>query len=158
MLQAHIQIDKKLAIKAYKRALHPVAIKNFSATYGSLMFSAWLVVAVVDFFTNQEALISYHTAFLFGLWVLEIAVATVYWHRTLARTTQGWGFYAKLDNEGVTTQYDEAKHAWHDYSAYIEYAEYLQIIDSTGNISFLPKNEALAEIVAFTKTKIPRKS
>ncbi len=158
MLQAHIQIDKDLAVRAYKRALRPSAVKSFAISYGWLTFAAWLGVSAIDFFAGQVDLILYHSIFFFGLWVLEVAVATFYWQRILASTTQGWGFRATLDDDGVTTQYGETKHAWTDYSAYIEYEDYLQLIGPGGQISFLPKTAELAEIVVLTKEKIPNNS
>ena len=160
MLQADIWIDKHLAIKAYKRALQSREIWGLALGHGVVNIATLLgAVATVigldtDYSLDHQVLLIRLSIFFTILWMFEVAGGFFYWQRTLRRTTQGWGFHATLDDEGVTTQAGETKRVWGDYSAYVEYEDYLQLTGPGGEISFLPKRPELTEIIAFTKEKI----
>ena len=81
----------------------------------------------------------------------------IQWRKNLKKHLKGHTFFAKVNDEGVTTRKDEEFHKWDTYKYFIEYDDYLMFKHIDGSMSFLPKTEELKEIIDFTKTKIPQK-
>lgn len=106
---------------------------------------------------DAEHLIGLHAKLFLGIWVIISAYEYVNWYRRIG-DTDGWSFYAELDEAGVNTN-AAAKNRieWDSYVSYEEYEDYLQINDKRGGISFLPKTPDLFEAIEFTKRKIQKK-
>lgn len=164
MPQANIRVDKDLAARAYKRALRPRTIRDLLPFYAIPYFVALLgTLAIVsaldtDYNLDHKALVVRLAGLFAGLWICQVAVTVYFWQRSLTEEQRGASFHASLDNEGVTVQYEEIRRPWSDYTAYIEYEDYLQLLGPGGEISFIPKSVELEEVIAFTKEKIPNSS
>jgi len=161
MLEAHIKIDKDLAVKGFRRALKYKALQDISYFYAVRLMIVWLVVSLANALWEQADLSKIHLVFLVVLWI-GISIHGYYkWHRELADQTEGWEFIAKLDDTGVTTQSvqkaeeEEIKYGWDRYQSYKDCGDYLQIAFDGGGYTFLPKTAELAEVIEFTKNKIP---
>lgn len=157
MLDAHIEIEDKLAAKGFKRAMRSKAIIDIAHYYATNLVVVWIIIAIADGIFGAGHLIFPHLLFIIGLGI----VATVYgyfdWVKRIEQT-KGWSFYAKLDEQGVITNLSqENRFNWNYYKNYKEYEDYLQIESSEGTFTFVPKTPELSEIVEFTKQKIPRK-
>lgn len=158
MLEAQIEIDKELAVKGYKRALKNKALREIAYFYASRLTIVWLVVSAANLLVNEENLTNYYLLIFAGLWIISTTHGYLQWQKKLANETQGWSFYASLDDIGVTTNINRNnRYNWDFYTNYIEYDDYLQINDSQGDVTFLPKSAELSEIIEFTKNKIPQK-
>lgn len=90
------------------------------------------------------------------VWVVVSIFGYVNWQKGLVEKAEGWGFDARVDKTGVTTWHDtESRHNWNFYLDYKEYDDYLEIRDQDGNVTFVPKEPHLAELIEFTKKQIP---
>lgn len=160
MLEARVEIPDDIASPGFKRAKTPGALLQIASQYGYNLVVIWAVVAFVDLILRAGYLILPHLAVLTGLWIAATIYRYFAWSKEIAQT-RGWTFYAQLDDHGVTLRRDptegETRVSWSFYKNYVEYETYLQIEDSTGNFSFLPKTPELFELIEFTKTKIPEK-
>jgi hypothetical protein len=158
MLEAHIKIEKELAVEGFRRALKFKAVKDISYFYGLRLMIVWIVISLANALAGEEHLSGYHGLFLIAVWIAFSVHVYYKWHRDLG-DTEGWEFYAQLDEFGVTTTADgENRNEWNFYSSYIEHEDYLQINDTDGGITFLPKTPELTELVEFTKRKISEKA
>jgi hypothetical protein len=157
MLEAHIQIDDDLAAKGYRRALQSKAIADICNHYAKNLLIVYMFVAAADAILDAPDLIWSHFLCLCVLWVFACIYGYSDWTKRVAQT-RGWSFHAKLDELGVTTDNSqETRNNWNFYTSYKEYEDYLQIDNSEGAVTFLPKTPELFEIVEFTKQKIPRR-
>ena len=157
MPEAHVRIEKELAVEGFRRALKFSAVKDISYYYGLRLMVVWIVISLANALAGEEHLSGYHGLFLLAIWIAVSVHGYYKWHRDLG-DTEGWEFYAQLDELGVTTTVNgENRNEWNFYSSCIEHEDYLQINDTRGGITFLPKTPELAELVEFTKRKIPVK-
>ena len=157
MIEEHIQIDKNLAVKGYKKALKFKAIRDTTYFWATRLFIVWIAIVIADQIGNQGQLIGLHFQFILGLWVIASIYSYVDWYKKI-NNIEGWDFHAKLDEKGVTTTISkESRMDWNSYANYKEYEDYLQINDVHGGITFLPKTSKLNNVIEFTKTKIRKK-
>lgn len=162
MLEAQIKIDHELAVKGFRRALRFKAFQDISYFYAVRLMAVWLVVSLVNALWDRGGLTTIHLIFLAVLWLI-VSIHDYYkWHKELAGRTEGWEFIAKLDDGGVATRLiqdpqEEVRQDWDFYQSYRDYEDYIQINDTGGGITFLPKTPGLKEIIEFTKNKIPEK-
>jgi hypothetical protein len=157
MIEAHVKIEKDLAVKGLRRALKFHAIKDISYFYALRLMIVWLVISLANALAGGSHLTSYHGLFLIAVWIGVSIHGYRKWYRDIG-DTEGWEFYAKADELGVTTEpVSESRKEWSFYSNYIEHDDHLQINDTAGGITFLPKRPELEDLIDFTKTKIPEK-
>jgi len=159
MLEAQVEIPDALASEGYKRAMALRAVGQIGGYYSRNLAVIWVVIAIADAFANAGHLIFYHFLFLLAVAAVATAMRHYDWSKEVA-AMKGWTFHAKLDDDGVVTQYSllPSEHrGWEFYRNYVEYDSYLQIEDQNGGFSFLPKTPELFEIIEFTRSKIPEK-
>lgn len=157
MLEAHIEIEDKLAVKGFKRAMQGKAITDIAKFYANYLIIIWIVIAVADGILGAGHLIFYHLLVIAGLWIVATAYGYLDWSKRIAQI-KGWSFHAKLDEQGViVTRSENERLNWNFYKNYKEYDDYLQIECTNGNFTFVPKTPELFELVEYTKEKIPRK-
>jgi hypothetical protein len=156
MLEAHITIDRDLIIKGYKKAHAVKVLGDAVGFYGWRLLLVWLAVAAADGMKDREDLIGIHLFIVLGA-AAALSIHTYYdWTKKLAGAAADGYLHVVLDDEGVTIKNDNDKRIeWDSYSHFKEYEDYLEITHSSGEISFLPKTDELADVIVFTKTKIP---
>jgi hypothetical protein len=156
MIEAHISIDRDLAIKGYKKAYGMQALQNGASFYSWRAFIVFLPIAFADGFYGRADLIGVHLYILVGLAVAASLHFYFDWMKKLSANARDTELHVVLDDEGVAIKNDNDKRIeWETYSYLKEYEDYLEITHSSGDISFLPKRNELAEVIIFTKTKIP---
>ncbi len=157
MLEAHIEIEDKLAAKGFKRAMRNKAIAELAHYYATNLVIVWIIIAIADGIFGAGHLIFPHLLFIIGLCVAATILGYFDWVKRIDQT-KGWSFHAKLDEQGVITDISqETRYNWNYYKNYKEYEDYLQIESSEGTFTFVPKTPELSEMIEFTKQKIPRK-
>ena len=159
MIEANILIDRDLTIKGYKRAYGMQALRNGASFYSGRAFVVFLAVAIVDTLYGAGQVVSAH---LYVLAALAVG-ASVYhyfdWLRKLSADARDHEFQVVLDDAGVTIKNENDKRIeWSAYAYFKEFEDYLEITDTAGDVSFLPKRDELADVIVFTKTKIPNKT
>jgi len=157
-LSGHIRIEKDLAIKGYRRALRFSAFNTFAYYYATRLTVVGLILAMADATAGERDLIPRHAAVLAIVWLGITIYDYVCWYRDLETKTVGWEFDATLDDSGVKvyTKYEaESEYPWSHYTSCREYEDYLEIRNSKGEVTFVPKTSDLLEMVAYTKEKIP---
>lgn len=110
MLNAHIQIDDELAVRAMTKAFRFRAIKELISLYGLAFIFVWILVAFADFYWDARHLIIKHFLILFGLWLATVAYGYRDWVKKIKQTT-GWSFDAAVDDGGVTAN-QSAEHRY----------------------------------------------
>ena len=156
MIEVHIPIDRDLIIKGYKKAYAMQVLQNGAAFYSWRAFIVFLVIAIVDVIYKSGNLIGIHLYVITGL----AFVASLYhyfdWLKQVSTNARDSELHVVLDDDGVILK-DEADRRieWSSYKYFKEYEDYLEITNSSGEISFLPKNNDLANVIIFTKSKIP---
>lgn len=158
MIEAHVKIDKNIAVKGYRKALRSQALKDIPYFYASRLMIVWLVVCFANALAGMSHLSGYHGLFFLATWAGISVHGYRKWYREVGEM-DGWEFYARVDELGVTTDAtSETRNEWSKYSSYAEYDDYLQITETSGGITFLPKRPELEELIEFTKTKISEKN
>lgn len=158
MIEAHIRIDRDLIIKGYKKAHGMKALGNGASFYSWRLLLVWFAVAMVDAWGNRADLMKIHFCIIMSLSVVAAVHSYFDWSKKLSQTAQDTELHVILDDEGVTIKNDLDKLIeWNSYSYFKEYDAYLEITHSSGEISFVPKTDELANVIIFTKTKIPSK-
>jgi len=160
MLEAHVKIDKELAVKGFRRAKRYSAFHEIALFYGYRLAAVWIVISIADAVIGAPNLMTFHLVVLGIVWLAATVHRYAQGYKEVAQQTVGWEFYAKLDDIGVTTDAEQVPniqdfYPWSHYTGYREYDDYLEITDINGQTSFLPKDPKLYEIIAFTKRKIP---
>jgi uncharacterized membrane protein len=69
MLEAHIKIDKDLAVKGFRRALKYKAFQDISYFYAVRLMIVWLVISLANALWDQGNLSKIHLVFLVVLWL-----------------------------------------------------------------------------------------
>ncbi len=159
-LSGHIKIDKELAVKGYRRALRFSAFNTYSYYYAVRLVVVGLAIAMADAFWDERDLIPRHAAVLGVVWLGITLFEYIRWYHDLGTKTEGWEFDATLDDTGVKSYAKveaENKYAWDFYTSCREYEDYLEIRDSNGQVTFVPKTQELNDLVNFTKEKIPNR-
>lgn len=159
MLEAHIKIEKDLAVKGFRRARRYSAFHEIAQFYGYRLAAVWIIISIADSVIGAPNLMTFHLLVLALVWLAVTAHRYAQWYRELDQKTEGWEFYAKLDDVGVLTEVEPTLdlqdfHPWSHYSRYKEYDDYLEITDIYGETTFLPKEPMLCEMIEFTKRKI----
>lgn len=157
-LSGHIKVDKELAVKGYVNAFRFSGLINLASYYGTRLAVVWVIVAMADGIAGERDLAPLHALALAIVWLGVTSYEYVQWRLRLKADTVGWEFDATLNETGVKTYAkaeSEKEYPWDFYTACREYEDYLEIRDSDGNVTFVPKTLELAELVAFTKEKIP---
>ncbi|HVE58647.1 MAG TPA: YcxB family protein [Pyrinomonadaceae bacterium] len=158
MIEAHITIDRDLKIKAYKRAYGITALGNGASFYGWRAFVVFLAVAVADGFYESGDLIGVHLCIITALAIAASFHTYFDWVKKLAAGAQDTELHVVLDDEGVTIKNEHDKRIeWSSYAYFKEYEDYLEITHSSGEISFVPKRNELADVIIFTRSKISSK-
>jgi hypothetical protein len=156
MIEAHIPIDRDLTIKGYKKAYGMQALRSGTSFYSWRAFIVYLPVAFADSFYGRPDLIGVHLYILVGLAVAASIYHYFDWLKKLSADARDTELHVVLDDEGVTIKNDHDRRIeWETYSYLKEYDDYFEITHSSGDISFLPKRNELAELIIFTKSKIP---
>ena len=159
MIEAHITIDRDLAIKGYKRAYGKTTLKNGLGFYNIRAFFVFLAVAVADALYDGGHLIGVHLCVISAVGIGAAFHHYFDWVKQLSATTRDYELHVVLDDEGVTVKNDnDMRIEWDSYAYFKEYEDYLEITNSSGEISLLPKRDDLADVIIFTKSKIPGKS
>ena len=156
MIEANIRIDRDLIIRGYKKAYGMQTLRSGASFYSWRAFAVWLPVALADGFYGRADLIGVHLYILVGLAVAASVHHYFDWTKELSLSARDSELHVALDDEGVIIKNDK-RIEWDSYSYFKEYDEYLEITHSSGDISFLPKTNELANVIIFTKTKIPGK-
>ncbi|MFN0280101.1 MAG: hypothetical protein ACKVRN_16110 [Pyrinomonadaceae bacterium] len=117
----------------------------------------WLIIAIADLIGGQPQLATLHAFVLFLIWIIITIYAYYAWYNDLEKSTVGWEFDAALDEDGVKTDAKvetERQVPWSFYAGYREFDDHLEIHDKNEEITFVPKTDELADVVAFTKEKV----
>ena len=158
MLNAHITIEKDLAVKAWRRAMRFRAFNQLSYFYATRLTIVWLVLATADIFAGAGELMSFHLGVLALVWAVATTIGYIRWYGEVESKTEGWEFDASLNEMGVSTSSESSViFRWDHYKSYKEFEDYLEIEDQAGNFTFLPKSYELSEVVEFTKQNISSK-
>lgn len=160
MLEARVKIDKDLAVRGYRTALKYKAFQDLSYFYAVRLMIVWIAISVVNALWKHGEMTTPHLIALGVVWLGMSFYAYREWYNGLADKTEGWEFVARLDDDGVSTSPvdgggQEFRYAWSHYQSYRDRGDYLQINDVNGGITFVPKTAELAELIEFTKEKIP---
>ena len=156
MIEAHIPIDRELIIKGYKKAYGMAAIKNSAYYYSRWALIVFVAVAIADVLYGGGNLISIHLYVIVGLAFFASLYHYFDWIEKVSRNARDSELHVVLDDEGVTIKSkNDLRIEWSTYTHFKEYEDYLEITNSSGEISFLPKRNELAEVIIFTKSKIP---
>jgi hypothetical protein len=159
MIEAHIEIDRELVVKGSKKAYARQALHNSASFYGGRAFVVFLAVALADALFGGGHLIGVHLSVVGALGIAAAFHSYFEWEKKLAASARGYVLDVVLDDEGVTFTNDRDKRIeWDSYSYFKEYEDYLEITHSSGDISFLPKHDEIADVIVFTKSKIPNKN
>ncbi|MEP6903185.1 MAG: hypothetical protein ABJA66_15660 [Actinomycetota bacterium] len=158
MIEAQITIDRDLIIKGSKRAYGIQAIRSGAAFYTWRAFLVFLAIAFGDAVYGGGDLIGLHLCIISGLAIAASFYNYFEWLNKLTASAQDYELHVVLDDAGVTIKNNYDKHIeWGSYTYFKEYEDYLEITNSSGEISFLPKRNELADVIIFTKSKIPKK-
>jgi hypothetical protein len=155
-LTGHIKIEKELALRWYRRAYGITALFTHGYYYAVRLLILWLIIAIADSIGGQRDLAPLHGLTLFLVWIAITSYEYYRWYRGLEKTVVGWEFDATLDEQGVKTdaQVETAREvAWSFYTGYREYDDHLDIYEKD-QVTFIPKTDELAGLIAFTKEKI----
>lgn len=156
MIEANITIDRDLIIKGYKNAYSMKALRDSTAFYNVRAFFVFLAVAFADIYFGAAHLIGVHLVVIAALAIGASLYHYFSWLKQLSANAKDYELHVVLDDDGVLIKNDNDKRlAWSSYSYYKEFDDYLEITNSTGEISFLPKRNELVDVIVFTKTKIP---
>lgn len=155
MIVAHVTIEKELAVRGWRRALRFRSIKNISYFYAVRLTIVWIIISIVNGIFDDGRLTGYHLLALTIVWLVATLARYINWYREIGENTVGWEFDVVLDDDGVTSKsHSSMTRNWSFYKQYREYDDYLEIEDSDGNITFLPKTNDMQELVEFTKAHI----
>jgi hypothetical protein len=158
MIEAQITIDRDLVIKGYKKAYGIKLVGDGARFYGWRAFVVFLAVAVADGVYNSEELIGAHLCIITALGITASFYHYFDWIKELSAAAADYELHVVLDDEGVTLKNDHDKRIeWSSYAYFKEYEDYLEITDKASEISFLPKQDEYADVIVFTKSKIPNK-
>ncbi len=157
MIEANILIDRDLVIKGYKRAYGLTTLKNGASFYNMRAFFVFLAVAFADVLYDGGHLIGVHLCVITALAIGAAFYQYFDWTKKLSATAADYELDVILDDEGVTFKHDNKRIEWSEYDYFKEYEDYLEITSKSGEITFLPKRDELAEVIVFTKSKIPNK-
>ena len=160
MISGHVQIERELAIRGWRRAFRFRGLWKLAYYNACELIVIWVVIAIANAIQHQGVLSIFHFEILAIFWVVATLACHIKWYLDIEKNTFGWAFDAILDENGVkVTRSESEKHYdWVSYKAYKEYEDYLEIEDIKGNVTFLPKTEDLAEVISFTKSKLRRKN
>ena len=158
MLEARIRIDRDLIIKGHKKAYGLKTLGEYASFYSWRLLVVWLAIAVVDGLKNQGDLIGLHLYVIAGFAVAGSVHGYYDWVKRLSQSARDWELHVVLDDEGVILKNENDRRIdWDSYIYFKEYEDYLEITHSSGEISFLPKKDEIADVIVFTKSKIPAK-
>jgi hypothetical protein len=158
MIEAIITIDRDLQIKGSKKAYGLQALRNGASFYSRRAFVVFLAVAVADALFGGGHLIGIHLCVISALAIAAAFYFYFDWLTKLSANARDYELDVILDDEGVTIKNDNNKQiTWNSYSYFKEYEDYLEITHSSGEISFVPKRNELADVIIFTKSKISNK-
>jgi hypothetical protein len=157
MIEANILIDRDLTIKGYRKAYGLKVFGSGGSFYGWRAFAVFLPVAFADAFYDRAELVGVHLFIIIALAVAASAHHYFDWLKELYASAEDYVLDVVLDDEGVTFSSDNKRIEWSAYDYFREYEDYLEITNKAGDVSFLPKRDEFADVIVFTKTKIPNK-
>jgi hypothetical protein len=132
-------------------------LRDGAAFYNMRAFYVFLAVAATDAFFGAGELIGAHLCVITALAFGASGHHYFDWLKKVNESAADFELDVILDDEGVTFKPDSKRRAWSEYDYFKDYGDYLEITDKAGEISFLPKRDAYAEAIIFTKSKIAHK-
>lgn len=158
-ITGRIKIEKEFVLKAYRRKNRWGGLFHVGYHLAIRLMFVWLAIASADACAGRRDLAALHALTIFFVWIVATVCYYVSWYQSLKKTVVGWEFDATLDDEGVKTHSivdADREVPWSFYKGYREHDGYLEIHDQKDQVTFVPKTEELADLVVFTKEKIPR--
>lgn len=156
MIKATINVEKELWAKALIKEKSLSTLFYYLRYYSGQFSYAWIVVAIVDYFTENIDLIFIHLISLMFLVIIASIYTFFIWKKDFINSESDYSFKVELDETGVNLVDSNIFHEWSYYEYYKEYENYL-LIRANDGYSVLPKNNELLELIQFTKKMISNK-
>jgi hypothetical protein len=158
MIEKEITIPKNITIKGVlKSTKYTSFIEDLRGSINLLLFGAGGII-LVDLISGNGHLIIWHILSLLIVSGLISLFLHMQWKNDLLQKTKDHTYTVKLDETGVQIISEPKNYKWGDYLYYVEYEDYLLIMNKEVGISFLPITPELSDIIEYTKKKIPNKA
>jgi hypothetical protein len=157
MIEAYIHVDREIIVKGYKKTYGLQVLRNAASYYTMRGFFLIVVIAAIDAFFNAGNLIGLYVCVISAIAIGASVLHYFDWVRQVNAGAADYELDVALDENGVTIKNNNDYIAWSEYAYFREHDDYLELMTKKGQLSFVPKEDHLGEIVFYTKTKIPER-
>jgi hypothetical protein len=157
MIEKEITIPKNITIKGILKSTKYISfLQDLRNSINLLLFGLGGII-LVDIISGNGYLIIWHMLSLLIVSVFVSQFLHMEWKNDILEKTKDHTYIVKLDEAGVQIINKPKNHRWDDYLYYVEYEDYLLIMNKEVGISFLPITPELSDVIEYAKKKIPNK-